>query len=289
MEQNMASDNLSSEHETGSHEQHEEKRDEKMTRSDMLSAFTPKASFIFGIAVGASVISTLGFLSLLSFQGNYLKNITSGTQNVLAANDKAVVVKNDDPSPTPSPTPNPSQPGGTEESNDPSKITITDQDHIRGDKNAPITLVEFSDFQCPYCQRFHSEAQKLIDNNPGKVRWVLKHFPLSFHEYANKAAESAECAGEQGKFWEYADKLFLEQDKFSNPSFFSDAASQLGLDRTQFDNCVTSGKYKQKIQADYDMGVAAGVSGTPGSFINGVYVAGAKPYASLQQIVDGLK
>jgi protein-disulfide isomerase len=251
----------------------------------LMSSMHPKISFFFGMAVGVAVISAIGFFSLLSA-------FTSGSGNKLAALAKAIdedvdidTFKNDGNN---QPTAQPATNDAPEPGVNPSKVKITSQDHVFGDKNAPLTIVEFSDFQCPFCQRFHPEVEKLINNNKGEIKWVYKHFPLSsIHPWAQKSAEASECAAEQGKFWEYVKNLFANQALFSD-GYFSNAAKDLGLDQSKFDSCLSNGKYKQKVQADYQMGLEAGVSGTPGSFINDVYVSGAKPYDGLQQIVDGL-
>lgn len=240
-----------------------------------------KISFFFGLMIGICLISLVGFITLLVLN-NAWNPEEKGQNDALAA----PTTGGDSAQAGTAPSSNIQQ-APPPQTQDVSKIQVTKQDHIRGDTNAPVTIVEFSDFQCPFCQSFHPEMKKLIEQNPGKVRWIYKHFPLSFHKYAQKAAEASECASEQGKFWEYSDKLFENQTFFSD-TYFSEAASQLGLNKKNFDNCLSSGKYTQKVLADYQMGAAAGVSGTPGSFINDIYISGTKSYEILQQIVDSL-
>lgn len=168
------------------------------------------------------------------------------------------------------------------------QIDVSENDHIRGNFNAPITIVEWSDFQCPYCARFHETMKQLMANYPDKVRWVYKHFPLdSIHPYTRKAAEASECAAEQGKFWEYADKLFENQSNINQDYFFK-AAEEINLNVSQFNECLNSGKYKSKVDADYQQGVKNGVNGTPGNFINGQSVPGAVPYEQIKSIIDSL-
>ncbi len=255
--------------------QDSEKKEEKKTPMDNMH---PKIAFFFGLTLGVALMSAGGFFSLLSSLPQTAA--TTGSDKALA------VVDNNGNNQAPSPAP--TGDNNNEPSVNASAIKITNQDNIRGDKNAPITVVEFSDLQCPFCKRFHPEVQKLIDNNPGKVRWIYKHFPLeSIHPYAKGSAEASECAGEQGKHWEFLDKVFQNQALLSN-EYPAAVAKELGLDTKKFDTCVSSRKYSQKVAADAQMGEAAGVSGTPGTFINDIYISGAKPYDSLQQIVDSL-
>ncbi len=166
---------------------------------------------------------------------------------------------------------------------------ITKDNHIRGDFNAPITLVEFSDFECPFCARHYPTLNKILDVYKGKARLVYKHFPLAFHPNGQKAAEASECADEQGKFWEYHDKLFenLTTSGYSLANF-KQWAKDLGLNNGKFNECLDSGKYAQKVQADFQEGSAKGVTGTPATFVNGQLVSGALPYDSFKQIINGL-
>jgi len=155
-----------------------------------------------------------------------------------------------------------------------------DDDPSWGPADAPVTIVEFSDFQCPYCARFVTQTLPQIRQQyEGKVRFVFRDFPLStIHENAEKAAEAAECANEQGKFWEYHDKLFSSQSALDVASLKS-YASQLGLDTATFDECLDSNKYAEEIQKDVQDGTSYGVDGTPAFFVNGQLVVGALPFA----------
>jgi len=167
-------------------------------------------------------------------------------------------------------------------------FNITRSDHVRGDFNAPITLVEFSDFECPFCERHYPTMNQIISNYKGKVRMVYKHYPLSFHPSAQKAAESSECAGEQGKFWEYHDKLFENQPSGFSVDKFKQWAVDLKLNAKKFNDCLDAGKYASKVQADFQEGSQKGVNGTPATFVNGQLVSGAVPYESFKQIIDNL-
>jgi protein-disulfide isomerase len=162
-----------------------------------------------------------------------------------------------------------------------------DDDPFWGPADAPVTIVEFSDFQCPYCARFVTQTLPQIKQAyEGKVRFVFRDFPLSqIHENAEKAAEAAGCASDQGKFWEYHDKLFSSQSALDVASLKS-YASQLGLDTATFDQCLDSSKYAQEIQKDVQDGDSYGVTGTPAFFVNGLLVVGAQPFASFQAAID---
>lgn len=171
---------------------------------------------------------------------------------------------------------------------------VSDEDYIRGDADAPITIVEYSDFECPFCQRHHPTMQQVLDAYEGDVNWVYRHFPLSFHPMAQKAAEAAECAGEMGgndKFWEYADLLF---EKGPDNTKLGDLAAEIGLNKTEFQTCVDSGKHAAKIAAQMSGGQTAGVSGTPGNIIvnnetgETRVVSGARPFADFDTVIKEL-
>lgn len=169
----------------------------------------------------------------------------------------------------------------------PTQVSV-DDDPMKGDKNAPVTIVEFSDFQCPYCARFHLDTFPQIDKDyiqTGKVRFVYRDFPLPFHTNAEKAAEAAECAHEQGKFWEYHNKIFENQKSLSMESL-KQWAKDLGLDVVRFNSCLDSGKMAVEIQKDAQEGASYGVSGTPAFFVNGQLLSGAQPYTNFKQLID---
>jgi protein-disulfide isomerase len=178
-----------------------------------------------------------------------------------------------------------------------------DDDPVKGDSNAPITIVEFSDFQCPFCARFFTQTLPLIEKNyieTGKVKFVYRDFPIpSIHQNAIPAAIAAECADEQGMFWEYHDKLFENQllwqdlDKQNVVSTFEQFAKDLFLDTGTFNTCLESARYLDEVQNDLNEGVSYGVAGTPGFFIGNEkigygMVSGAQPYATFQQVFDQL-
>ena len=168
----------------------------------------------------------------------------------------------------------------------PVDMKVTNDDHIRGNADAPITIVEYSDFQCPFCSRFHDTMKQAMAQNDN-VRWVYRHFPLSFHDQAQKSAEASECAADQGKFWEYADLLYESQADLPNEPY-SDLATKVGLDISAFEDCLDSGKHSSKVTAQFQQGVQDGVKGTPGGFINGVEIGGAVPLETIQAMIDAL-
>ena len=143
--------------------------------------------------------------------------------------------------------------------------------------DAKVIIVEFSDFQCPYCQRGAEIIAEVMADYGDEVSLVFKDFPLSFHEYAQTAGEAAECAHEQDMFWEYHDLLFANQNSIS-PTYLTAAAEELGLDMDDFENCMDTGATTSEVRTDYGHGVSAGVRGTPGFFINGKLTSGAQPY-----------
>jgi protein-disulfide isomerase len=155
----------------------------------------------------------------------------------------------------------------------------------RGPKNAPVTLVLFSDFQCPFCKRVEPTISQLEKEYPGKVRVVWKNFPLPFHPNAKPAAQAALAAGEQGKFWEMHEKLFENQQALDRASL-EKYAQELKLDMTKFKAALDGNKFESKIEADTKEGTALQVNGTPASFINGHKIDGASPYEEFKKVVD---
>jgi protein-disulfide isomerase len=156
-----------------------------------------------------------------------------------------------------------------------------------GPADAPITIVEFSDFQCPFCKRFQDETFKqLMAAYPGKIRFVFRHLPLtSIHPEAFPSAEASMCANEQNAFWKFHDQIFANQDKLGR-GLYSQIASDLGLDTAKFEDCFNTGKFKDLIQQDSDFALELGVQSTPTFFINGLALVGAQPLTAFTQIID---
>lgn len=181
-------------------------------------------------------------------------------------------------------------------------VFTIDSDPFKGDKNARVTLIEFTDYQCPFCARHSTQTAPQIEKDyiqTGKVKYVLKDFPIaSIHPQAFKGHEAAHCAGEQGKYWEMNGRLFANQ-KAMSPKDLSDHAQALALDMPQFQQCLDGGKYAGKIRQDLTEGQKSGVQGTPTFFLGQTepndskvkvvrIIRGAQPYAAFKQAIDSL-
>ena len=178
-------------------------------------------------------------------------------------------------------------------------IPVTSEDHIRGDINAPVKIVEYSDTECPFCKRFHTTMQEVYNEygKTGKVAWVYRHFPLDqLHSKARKEAEATECAAELGgndKFWEYLDRL-MEITPANNgldPAELPKIAAYVGLNTAKFNECLSSGKYAQKIEQHVQNAQATGGQGTPWSIVVGKNgkkypLSGAQPISAIKQLID---
>jgi protein-disulfide isomerase len=164
-------------------------------------------------------------------------------------------------------------------------VNVTADDPSSGPASAPITVVEFSDYQCPFCARVVPTLTKLRATYGDKIRIVFKDFPLPNHAEAPKAAEAALCAGEQNKYWEMHDRMFANQRALGVPSL-KQMAVGLGLDAAKFDQCLDSGKHAASIAADMKQGEALGVQSTPTVYVNGRPVVGAQPFEFFQMVID---
>jgi protein-disulfide isomerase len=155
----------------------------------------------------------------------------------------------------------------------------------RGPENAPVEIVEFSDFQCPFCLSAFPTVNKVLATYGDKIRFVYRHYPLPNHSSARPAAEASVCAGEQGKFWQYHDRLFSSNGKLSEPEL-KQYAADLGLNTSSFNTCVDSRKYEKDVESDVEAGNAVGVNGTPAFFINGRALNGAQPFDAFKRVID---
>ncbi len=159
-----------------------------------------------------------------------------------------------------------------------------DNDPFLGNEDAAITIVEFSDFRCPYCQRFHLETlPQIMEAYGDQIRFVYRDFPVVGGQ---AAAEASECANAQGKYWEYHEALFENPQAFSSLDAFVSKAEELGMDAEAFQGCLENGTYRDEVIADYNDGRQYGVSGTPTFFINGVRVIGAQPFENFKAIIE---
>lgn len=238
-----------------------------------------KQVFLAGVAAGALGAIALGFVLMVA-KGASFGDMFNGSARAVPNVPTGAA---------------PADPGAGEQVG--AVIPVSNDDHLRGDKSAPVTLIEYSDFQCPFCSRFHPTLQQVMNDYKGKVNWVYRHFPLtSIHPYAQKAAEASECASEQGKFWEMADLFFGKQDQWTatglDATTLENLAKEAGVkDLKKFSSCVTSGKYTALVQADEAGGEQAGVTGTPGTIIiakdgSKQLIPGALPYDAVKQMID---
>jgi protein-disulfide isomerase len=166
------------------------------------------------------------------------------------------------------------------------KIDVAaDTSRLRGNPDAPVTIIEFSDFQCPYCRAAEPTIKEVLEKNKDKVRFSYRDFPLKrIHPQAEQAAEASRCAGEQGKYWEYHDLLYANQAKLDQAGLIGHART-VGLDVDGFSACLLSGKFRAPIDSDLQAGIRAGVSGTPAFYIDGVFLSGAQPASAFEKII----
>lgn len=238
----------------------------------------PASAAKIGFAGGVLFTFSILFFVMLSLmiQGYGLQKTNDGT--VKQAIDSLVAEPTADDVPSEEPA---------------SPVELVDTDHVRGDASAPVTIVEYSDFECPYCQNFHSTLQQAMEQYSGQVKWVYRHYPLSFHPTAQMQAEASECAAELGggdMFWTYADLLFEQSETATEDSLTVIAKAQ-GIDEQAFRTCLTDGRYAEKVQADLSEGTNVGVTGTPGNIIIAAdgsqsLISGAIPYDALAALID---
>lgn len=238
---------------------------------------SPKMAFTMGILAGL----TLASLVSLGMMYSVLKSDGTGSTSTKTANtNTAGVVAGAQAEPTPTPTaaaPSPTK----------ADIELRADDHVRGDKNAKVTLVEYSDFECPFCARYQPTLEQILNEYEGQVNVVYRHYPLSFHPQAQKAGEASECAADQGQFWEMHDQLFvLNSAGTLSLATMKTAAGELGLNQSTFDNCLDNGDKAQTVKDELAEGSVYGVNGTPATFVNGELVSGAQPFESFKVVID---
>ena len=246
-----------------------------------------KKSIPTGLIIGLVVAVGVGSF----FAGLYLSNINSDKISQKELDDalaKLELKLLQDKLPTQQPT-------------GPLKISA-DDDPTLGNPNAIITIIEFSDYQCPFCAKFHKDTLPQLKENyisTGKANFVYRDFPIqSIHPNAVPAALASECADDQGKFWEMHDMIFQDQRIWrdlpiqESTNFFSGYAIRMGLDMGEFNSCMSNGKYLDEISKDLDDGRLYGVSGTPAFFVGNekigfIQITGAQPFSSFQKVIDG--
>ncbi len=165
------------------------------------------------------------------------------------------------------------------------RVQVAAEGPSKGPAGAPVTIVEFSDFQCPYCSKVKPVVDQVVSTYGDKVRLVFRDFPLQIHDKAEKAAEAGQCAQEQGKFWEMYDWMFGHQNQLG-PDDLKKAARDLKLDGAKFDQCLDSGRMSAAVQANMKAGDEAGVSSTPTFFVNGQMIAGAASFDTFKRLID---
>ncbi len=240
----------------------------------------PGKSFVFGIVTTLLIIFSIGFFWLL---------FTDGVAKTAKTNDKLLADFNQ-------PTDNAPTAGtntGTGTSGEINNSPITTEDHIRGNvETAQVVIVEYSDIDCPFCQRFHPTMQQILDEYQGKVAWVYRHFPLdSLHPEARKKAEASECVAALGgneAFWTYLDRLYSE-----SVDDLVGFAKDVGVNEASFNKCLNDGTYKDKVQSQYQDAINSGGQGTPYSIAitrdgKKVPINGALPLANVKSILDPL-
>lgn len=241
----------------------------------------PKAAFKAGLLSGLGVMFAIGFFVLLGMMLNG-KDLGDGKDKINNNNNAGTANVNTNN--------NPSADTGTGE------IVIDDikdGDWLRGDKNAPVTIIEFSDIDCPFCTRFHDTMRQVMTDYAGQVNWVYRHFPLtSLHPEAAKKAEAAECVGELGgndAFWNFLDQLFDNSETLSG---VADMAASVGVNKSDFQECLDSGKYTSLVNGEAQEAQRAGGRGTPYSVIlagdQKIAIPGALPYDSIKASLDSL-
>lgn len=236
--------------------------------SSFFNQFSPKAAFLFGLVLAIAVMSMVGFAVSLWISDEEGTTKTAKTETNSAPNTNAPAQLSYRP--------------------------VDKNDHIRGSEKAPVTLIEYSDLECPFCKRVHPTLQQLMKEYDGKVRWVYRHLPLTtLHSKAIKEALAAECAGEQNAFWEYIDMVY-ERTPSNNgldDLKLTEFASELKLDTDAFVKCKSEERYSDRVLGDMNDAQQAGAQGTPYSLIidkagNVTPISGALPYSEFKKAID---
>jgi len=235
-----------------------------MEGSNSFFSGSPKTMFFSGFVAGVAIIAVIAALYLANL------SMSDGSQPAVAGGNDEVVDEGDtgDAKPTAGAVPG-----------------ISEDDHVLGNPKADVVLIEYSDFECPFCSRHIPTMEQIVDEYGDQIALVFRHFPLSFHQEALPAAVASECAAEQDKFWEFHDELFANNTRLGD-NLYEEIAEDLGMDVSDFTDCLDDNNYETQIKAEMAAGAAAGVSGTPGTFVNGELVKGAVPYDSFKSIVE---
>lgn len=258
----------------------------------LFSQLSSTTSFLVGFLGAILVLCAIGFFI---FAGLMLKGNLS-YKNTLADTSARKVSIEDTAPLTDLPADN--QPSNNDLTETAGAVKpLSSRDHVSGENKAPLILIVYSDFECPFCKKFHATLKQLEVDYKGKIKWAYRHYPLSFHANAEKEAEATECAYELGghkKFWEFADKIY--ERTVSNGTGFALAdlpklAAELGLNKKSFEDCLNNNKYKDFVAQSLTEGTAAGVQGTPGTIIFTLkgekkLIKGALPIELMKPIID---
>lgn len=249
-----------------------------------LNQLKPSTALGLGFSAAFLALCTIGFFVMLVLLAN---GKLVGRGIVTAVNEPANVNANSD------------QPPGTQDLTGPAGEVkaVTDRDHVRGAKNAKVTLIEYSDFECPYCKRFHETLKQVMAEYQDRVKLVYRHWALSFHANAKKEAEATECAYELGghdKFWQFANAIYERTQSGGTGFALTDLpklAVELGLNQARFETCLNGGKYGSFVDQSGQDAQTAGISGTPGIIIVDArgekkIIKGALPLDMMKQVID---
>lgn len=251
-------------------------------KKSILEAFPPKQIFILGMVIAFFAMTSIGFFVLLA------KQLGGTTASSGAKTTVTDTTGNTAPRPTPSVPTNPNI----------EVASVTEDDYFKGAEDAPITIVEYSDTECPFCKRFHDTMNQVIESYGDSVKWVYRHAPLdSLHRKARREAMALECAGDVGGnngFWDYTDELFARtpsNDGLADSELFV-IAKDVGLNESKFRNCLESEKFADAVQADLEDAQRAGLRGTPYSVLiagdQKIPISGAQPFAQVEQLIQSL-
>lgn len=263
---------------------------EPTSKKPFLDNFTSRAVFAMGFVSCTVLVVAIGFVFLLTM------TVKGGTFAIAMDGKKAGTV-----AAAPAAAAAPTQPTAAPAPTQPTVGNfrpVDDKDHIRGNKNAKITILEYSDLECPFCKQFQATMKQVMDNYKDNIRWVYRHFPLdSLHSKARKEAEASECAFEQGgddAFWKFIDKVYeiTPSNNGLDPAQLPVIAKGLGLDQKKFEDCLASGRMAPKVTADSNDGVTAGAQGTPYAIAivgdQKVPIEGAYPFSDVKSIIDSI-
>ncbi len=259
----------------------EQQKEEKKVNLARDFSMSPKAAFVMGSLAGLTVMSIVALVLGLTL----LRNPSTASTKINTTGTTTTT------------TTNTSGTGNSLTQAAGQYRAVGNDDHVRGNKNASVTLIEYSDFECPFCKQFAPTTAQILTDYKDKVRLVYRHFPLSFHANAQKEAEASECVAKlsgEDAFWQFHDKIFERTTSNGTGFALTDLgplAKEIGVSQTKFQDCLDSGEMASVVSSDLNDGTTAGITGTPGTIIvdkNGKaqIIPGAYPFATMKQIID---